>query len=119
MKGKHTVRTIQGFQEVLVINEPGVYKLTFTSRKKEADEFTEMKQSETDITLLKGCVTKILRQRKFEHTSTFFESKDVLKIEQVFNRRKSAFGSVRRIVESNLVVENSTAKTLKHVSESQ
>ena len=40
-EGKHTVRTIQGFQEVLVINEPGVYKLTFTSRKKEADEFTD------------------------------------------------------------------------------
>ena len=43
MKGVNTVPTIQGFQEVLVINEPGVYKLTFTSRKKEADEFTEMK----------------------------------------------------------------------------
>ena len=40
MKGVNTVPTIQGFQEVLVINEPGVYKLTFTSRKKEADEFT-------------------------------------------------------------------------------
>ena len=51
-------------------------------------------------------------------TSTFFESKGVSKIEQTFNRRKSAFGSVRRIVEANLVAENSAAKILKHVSES-
>ena len=40
MKGKHTVRTPGGPQEVLVINEPGIYKLAFTSRKKEAEEFT-------------------------------------------------------------------------------
>ena len=43
MKGINTVNTLGGIQEVLVINEPGVYKLAFTSRKKEADEFTEMK----------------------------------------------------------------------------
>ena len=41
MKGVNTVPTPGGPQEVLVINEPGVYKLTFTSRKKEADEFTD------------------------------------------------------------------------------
>lgn len=40
MKGLCGVNTIQGFQEVLVINEPGIYKLAFTSRKKEAEEFT-------------------------------------------------------------------------------
>ena len=41
MKGINSINTIQGAQEVLVINEPGVYKLAFTSRKKEADEFTD------------------------------------------------------------------------------
>ena len=43
MRGINSINTPGGPQEVLVINEPGVYKLTFTSRKKEADEFTEMK----------------------------------------------------------------------------
>ena len=41
MKGLCTTNTPGGPQEVLVINEPGVYKLTFTSRKKEAEEFTD------------------------------------------------------------------------------
>ena len=40
MKGTNSILTLGGPQEVLVINEPGIYKLTFTSRKKEAEEFT-------------------------------------------------------------------------------
>lgn len=41
MKGVHTVDTLGGPQETLIINEAGVYKLTFTSRKPEAEKFTD------------------------------------------------------------------------------
>jgi anti-repressor protein len=41
MKGITTVDTPGGPQEVCIINEAGVYKMTFTSRKPEAQKFTD------------------------------------------------------------------------------
>ena len=38
-KGVHTVRTLGGNQELMVVNEPGLYHLTFKSRKPEANAF--------------------------------------------------------------------------------
>lgn len=40
MKGTHTISTLGGPQLMTIINEAGVYKLVFTSRKPEAEEFT-------------------------------------------------------------------------------
>lgn len=38
-KGVTTIHTLGGPQEMLTINEPGLYRLIFTSRKKEAENF--------------------------------------------------------------------------------
>lgn len=38
-KGSHTVETLGGPQRVSIVSEPGVYRLTFTSRKPEAEVF--------------------------------------------------------------------------------
>ncbi|MGL5447483.1 MAG: BRO-N domain-containing protein [Rhabdaerophilum sp.] len=38
-KGVHTMDTPGGLQEMIIISEPGVYRLVFTSRKKEAERF--------------------------------------------------------------------------------
>jgi anti-repressor protein len=46
MKGTNTVRTPGGNQEMLTITEAGVYKLVFTSRKPEAERFTDWLASE-------------------------------------------------------------------------
>ncbi|GAA0461913.1 BRO-N domain-containing protein [Alkalibacillus silvisoli] len=40
-KGLHTMSTPGGMQEMNVINEAGLYKLVFTSRKEEAAKFTD------------------------------------------------------------------------------
>lgn len=40
-KGLHTVNTLGGEQQMVVINEAGVYKLVFTSRKPESEKFTD------------------------------------------------------------------------------
>lgn len=40
-KGLHSIQTLGGKQEMTVINEAGVYKLVFTSRKPEAEKFTD------------------------------------------------------------------------------
>ena len=39
-KGTHSIRTPGGMQNMTVINESGLYKLTFKSRKSKAKEFT-------------------------------------------------------------------------------
>jgi prophage antirepressor-like protein len=46
-KGTHTVRTLGGPQEIALVNEPGLYRLIFQSRKEEAERiktwvFTEV-----------------------------------------------------------------------------
>lgn len=41
MKGVHSVDTLGGNQDMAVINEAGLYKLVFTSRKPEAEKFTD------------------------------------------------------------------------------
>jgi prophage antirepressor-like protein len=41
MKGLTTVNTLGGNQEMLTVTESGVYKLVFTSRKPEAEKFTD------------------------------------------------------------------------------
>lgn len=41
MKGVHTVDTPGGKQEMVTVNEAGLYKLVFTSRKEEAERFTD------------------------------------------------------------------------------
>ena len=46
MKGVATTDTPGGRQQVLVVNEAGVYKLAFTSRKPEAERFTDWLASE-------------------------------------------------------------------------
>lgn len=38
-KGTRSVRTPGGVQEVTVINEPGIYRAIFASRKEEAERF--------------------------------------------------------------------------------
>ncbi|WP_274518924.1 Bro-N domain-containing protein, partial [Tumebacillus flagellatus] len=40
-KGSHTVGTLGGNQKMAVVNEAGLYKLIFTSRKKEAERFSD------------------------------------------------------------------------------
>lgn len=40
-KGLHTVNTLGGDQQMTAISEAGVYKLVFTSRKPEAEKFTD------------------------------------------------------------------------------
>jgi prophage antirepressor-like protein len=46
MKGVATTDTLGGNQEMRVISEAGVYKLVFTSRKPEAEKFTDWLASE-------------------------------------------------------------------------
>jgi anti-repressor protein len=46
MKGVDSIETLGGKQEVNVITEAGVYKLVFTSRKPEAEKFTDWIASE-------------------------------------------------------------------------
>lgn len=41
MKGLHTVETLGGKQEMLVVNEHGIYMLALTSRKPNAQKFQE------------------------------------------------------------------------------
>lgn len=41
MKGVHTMDTLGGPQDMAIINEAGLYKLAFTSRKPEAEGFTD------------------------------------------------------------------------------
>jgi anti-repressor protein len=41
MKGTNSIPTPGGYQEVLIVSEAGVYKLVFTSRKPEAEKFTD------------------------------------------------------------------------------
>lgn len=41
MKGTHTISTPGGDQEMITVSEAGVYKLVFTSRKPEAEKFTD------------------------------------------------------------------------------
>lgn len=41
MKGTNTIPTLGGSQEMLTVTEAGVYKLVFTSRKPEAEQFTD------------------------------------------------------------------------------
>ena len=38
-KGRHSMTTLGGEQELTIINEPGLYRLVFKSRKKEAEAF--------------------------------------------------------------------------------
>lgn len=45
-KGVATTDTLGGRQEVAIVNEPGLYKLIFTSRKEEAEIFQEWVYSE-------------------------------------------------------------------------
>jgi prophage antirepressor-like protein len=45
-KGTDTISTLGGIQEMNVISEAGVYKLVFTSRKPEAEKFTDWLASE-------------------------------------------------------------------------
>jgi prophage antirepressor-like protein len=40
-KGLHTVQTLGGNQQMTIINESGLYKLMFTSRKPDAEKFTD------------------------------------------------------------------------------
>jgi len=53
MKGVSTVDTLGGPQEMVVISEAGVYKLVFTSRKPEAEIFTDFIASEVVPTIRK------------------------------------------------------------------
>jgi prophage antirepressor-like protein len=46
MKDTHSMGTLGGNQDMSVISEPGVYKLVFTSRKPEAEKFTNWVTSE-------------------------------------------------------------------------
>ena len=41
MKGIHTMDTLGGKQDLATVNEAGLYKLAFTSRKEEAEKFTD------------------------------------------------------------------------------
>ena len=41
MRGMYSIQTLGGAQEMTIINEAGVYKLAFTSRKEEAEKFTD------------------------------------------------------------------------------
>ena len=41
MKGTNSVLTLGGMQEMLTVTEAGLYKLVFTSRKPEAEKFTD------------------------------------------------------------------------------
>ena len=41
MRGTDTISTLGGPQEMTIINEAGLYKLAFTSRKEEAEKFTD------------------------------------------------------------------------------
>lgn len=41
MKGTNSILTLGGNQEMLVVSEAGLYKLVFTSRKPEAEKFTD------------------------------------------------------------------------------
>jgi anti-repressor protein len=41
MKGTNSILTLGGIQEMLTVTEAGMYKLVFTSRKREAEKFTD------------------------------------------------------------------------------
>ena len=40
-KGVTTIHTLGGSQEMLIVNEPGLYRLIFSSRKPEAEKFQD------------------------------------------------------------------------------
>ena len=40
-KGVTTIHTLGGLQEMLIVNEPGLYRLIFSSRKPEAEKFQD------------------------------------------------------------------------------
>ena len=64
MKGTDTISTLGGIQEMNVISEAGVYKLVFTSRKPEAEKFTDWLASEVIPSIRKtgGYVPKQMSQ---------------------------------------------------------
>ena len=64
MKGTDTISTLGGIQEMNVISEAGVYKLVFTSRKPEAEKFTDWLASEVIPSIRKtgGYVPKQMTQ---------------------------------------------------------
>jgi prophage antirepressor-like protein len=52
-KGVHTMDTPGGKQEMAVVNEAGIYKIAFTSRKPEAERFTDWVAGEVLPTIRK------------------------------------------------------------------
>lgn len=52
-KGLHTIQTPGGAQQMVIVNEAGLYKLIFTSRKPEAEKFTEWVTSDVLPTIRK------------------------------------------------------------------
>lgn len=82
MKGVATTDTLGGPQQVTIISEAGMYKLAFTSRKEEAERFTDWVASEvlpsirrkgmylapqknmSQIELLAGLASEMVKQEK-------------------------------------------------------
>ena len=89
-KGRHTVTTLGGPQEVVVINEAGLYNLVFTSRKPEAKRFKRWITHEVLPSIRKtgsysisqrGPISKIMRRLGCDEETALarFESRQINK----------------------------------------
>jgi len=64
-KGMYTIHTLGGKQEMLIVNEPGLYRLVFQSRKPEAEAFKTLVFTEVLPTIRKtGTYTVPGREEK-------------------------------------------------------
>ncbi|SHI76387.1 Phage antirepressor protein KilAC domain-containing protein [Geosporobacter subterraneus DSM 17957] len=124
MKGLHSIQTPGGEQQMTVINEAGVYKLVFTSRKPEAEKFTDWIAGEVLPSIRKtgGYVASeelfIQTYLPFadDHTKAMFKStlEVVKKQNEVIQIMKPKADYFDDLVERNLLTNfRDTAKELK------
>jgi anti-repressor protein len=93
MKGVHTVQTLGGDQSMTIVSEAGMYKLVFTSRKPQADAFTNWVASEV-LPSIRKTGAYVVVDTKYELPKTlsqalFLAAKQQEKVEQQHARPES------------------------------
>jgi prophage antirepressor-like protein len=99
-KGTDTISTLGGIQEMNVISEAGVYKLVFTSRKPEAEKFTDWLASEVIPSIRKtgGYVPKQMTQAEL----TAMIAQNQVEIERTANTALEVANKASRQITSAL-----------------
>lgn len=102
-KGVHSMRTLTngGEQQATFINESNLYKLAFTSRKKEAEEFTEWVTSEVLPSIIKygGYIAKPLNQLDILEKSIQIMKEQQRRLEEHDNRLAEIESNIEQIKE--------------------